>query len=75
MKKSKLAWVLNNKNGETNMTQNERKFVCILRETKAANINLSVMMDILSRFADSESSESIAKSYGIIKTAAGFEIE
>jgi hypothetical protein len=54
------------------MTENEKKLIRILREADDPTKVAEVMMDILTRCVAGESLESIAESYGLVKTATGY---
>jgi hypothetical protein len=54
------------------MTENERELIRIVRESDDPAKALEVMMDMLTRCVAGESPESIAESYGLVKTATGY---
>ena len=54
------------------MTENEMELIRILREADDPVKAWEVMMDILTRCVAGESPESIAESYGLVKTATGY---
>ena len=56
------------------MTDNEMELIRILREADDPAKAWEVMMDMLTRCVAGESPESIAESYGLIKTATGYVI-
>lgn len=53
------------------MTENEMELLRIIREADDPAKMAEVMLDMLTRCVAGESAESIAASYGLIKTATG----
>lgn len=54
------------------MNENEKELIRIFREADDPTKAAEVMMDMLTRCVAGESIESIAESYGLVKTATGF---
>ena len=54
------------------MTENEMELLQIIREADDPTKVAEVMMDMLTRCVAGESPESIAESYGLVKTATGY---
>lgn len=54
------------------MTENEKKLIRILREADDPTKAWEVTLDMLTRCVAGESLESIAASYGLVKTVTGF---
>ena len=54
------------------MTQYEIELIRIIREADDPAKARGVMMDMLTRCVAEESPESIAESYGLVKTATGY---
>ena len=54
------------------LTENEREMLRIIREADDPAKVAVVMMDMLTRCVAGESPESIAESYGLVKTATGY---
>ena len=54
------------------MTENEKELIRIIREAKDPAKMQEVVTDMLTRYVAGESIESIAASYGLVKTATGF---
>lgn len=58
--------------GGDTMNENEKELIRIFREADDPTKAAEVMMDMLTRCVAGESIESIAESYGLVKTATGF---
>ena len=54
------------------MNENEKELIRIFREADDPTKAAEVMMDMLTRCVAGESPESIAESYGLVKTATGY---